>query len=152
MLLQSEDGSALSLDLVGYEFPTLQGAGDHFDFDANWLVVAGRVTAPRQTWSFREPSLLTTEARELLVWLRAIAGGQSRTDLEDLEDLEFLEPNLSFALTDVADGLVRIRVGLTAECSPPPQKSVQLDLTMPSRAVEVAADRCEAEISAYPER
>src|SRR5690348_9864167 len=91
------DNASVALTVIGYQFPD---AGGLDYYDANWLVVEGRVVAANgRTWSFRDPCLLVPEAHELADWLRTAASGRFRHYRKrDGAALGFLEPNLGFAL------------------------------------------------------
>jgi hypothetical protein len=94
-------GTSVELQPLRYQFPDYKPRrGEMFDeWDANWLVIRGRVTTPDQTWSFTDPCLTVAEASELATWLRAVAAaevlppGAGRSGA-----IEFTEPNLSVTL------------------------------------------------------
>jgi hypothetical protein len=86
MILRQQGGPQITLSILGYQFP--DGSDWH---DLNWLNVLLRVETIGAHWTGGpDPCLLTTEAAELVVWLRAAAGGST------VKHLEFLEPELSF--------------------------------------------------------
>jgi hypothetical protein len=48
------------------------------EWDANWLVVDGRVAPVNErAWEFRDPALLTWEVEHLSSWPEALASGQA---------------------------------------------------------------------------
>jgi hypothetical protein len=65
VILRGRDLSKFELRVAGYQFQSDR-------FDANWLVVAGRVAPPDgRAWKFRDPALLTWEVQGLSSWLEA---------------------------------------------------------------------------------
>ncbi|MFN8075369.1 MAG: hypothetical protein U0Q15_08130 [Kineosporiaceae bacterium] len=127
MLLRSTDGTELELTVAGYEFPDLAELADASDWDANWLVVAGRlVLADGRTWSFRDPSLVVDEAQQLGRWLLAAADGRvpevpvaEPKEPADRRMLVFVEPNLAFSVARREAGSVAVRVWLSHETVAP---------------------------------
>lgn len=185
MRIVSRSGPSVELHIAGYQFPGARPDGDD-DWDANWLIISGRVDAGEHLrWGFRAPSLTTWEVSELIEWMRQVSAGevepvefvdQWTQTVEDLgeaeahtEDLDhwsrltdagwltFVEPNLSFAVASFIAGGVRLRVGLGAECGPPPVEptapgwyEVILDITRDELMSATAA--LERELSAFPTR
>jgi hypothetical protein len=105
MILAQPDGPSIRIAILGYQFPE-GGLGWH---DWNWLNVQVQVRSGAAAWTGGpDPCLLTTEARELGVWLRAVAERS-----EPRASLEFLEPQLSFAMVGrPSDGVVALGVTL----------------------------------------
>ena len=79
------------------------------------LIVEGKASRGGESWSFRDPCLLTVEVDELIEWLLHVAAGNL-----DHPQIGFLEPNLAFRFLDGGLG-------------------IQL---LFSRAVAVAAEAC----------
>jgi hypothetical protein len=146
---------------VRYEFGPSPEQGD---WDANWLVVRGRVQlADGRSWSFTDPSLSTWEAAQLSTWLEGVGAGvvpPAEVGGEDDERLlAFTEPNLAFSLLARVGELVTIRVHLSAEAAPPwpaedargmPEYVVEIELT--HDAVAAAAASWNQEMGAFPVR
>jgi len=82
-------GPRFGLAVVGYQFPGHPVPEHPYedDWDANWLMVAGRVECEVGCWQFREPCLTTFEVVDLLAWF---SDGLSMP-------LQFTEPLLKFA-------------------------------------------------------
>ncbi|HEY8719722.1 WapI family immunity protein [Pengzhenrongella sp.] len=144
----SSDGAIVELSVVGYEFPVASDREAQDEYDANWLVIDGSVrTAEGRAWSWTEPSLLTSEARELTTWLRSAATTDGAVPIWDdarltswLADVEsdtvepwssdgadesdglllFLEPNLGFSVAARAEAMVHLRVHFSLEALPEP--------------------------------
>jgi len=70
-LLLNDHVSSVDLRPVRYQFASVRGDS----YDDNWLVIDGTVTTPEGSWSFADPCLLTSEARQVSEWLRAVAAG-----------------------------------------------------------------------------
>ncbi len=97
----------MELSIDGYQFPE----SDEY-WDANWLVVRGRVTHPRGAWTFRDPCLTTFELEQLAAWFDGVATGRV-----DPASGYFTEPNLHFEY--VATPVPAISVTFSYESSPP---------------------------------
>lgn len=108
MKLVSRNGGSLVLSVDGYQFPEI--TDDRWD--SNWLVVTGRVTGPRGSWTFRDPCLTTLELARLASWLAATDSGPPEHGT-----LEFLEPNLRFEHVGGPEPAIRLR--LAHESAPP---------------------------------
>lgn len=154
MLLTSATSVArLQLRVVGYQFPEICGgreqphAGGEPDWDANWLLVRGTVTAADGgTWSFQEPCLTTWEAAALADWLDNAAARQLAPGLT------FTEPNLEFRTASDGDQIV-LTVGLSHESrcpGHPDAHEIVLDST--ADAIRVAAQEWRQQILGRPPR
>jgi hypothetical protein len=86
MRLEDDQGRTFELSIDAYQFPE----SDEY-WDANWLVVCGRVTHPRGAWTFRDPCLTTFELEQLAKWFDGVADGNV-----DKAIGYFTEPNLHF--------------------------------------------------------
>jgi hypothetical protein len=155
MRLESSTGGSLRMSVVGYQFPDLPGSRGLFDHDANWLVALGEASDGERAWAFRDPCLLTTEARNLVDWLHAVANDRPADDA-----IDFTEPNLEFRLTSPPGAQPVIRVTFRLESRPPwnpniteeDWDSAYLDFDMAPDAVRAAADELRSELEQYPER
>jgi hypothetical protein len=77
VLLRGDDGVEVELRIAGYQFPDAEVDPVGRGWDANWLVIAGRVrTAPGEEWTFRDPGLTTWEVAEVADWLEQAARDQ----------------------------------------------------------------------------
>ena len=90
MRLENVSGHVLELRLVGYQYPDATSG----DWDANWLIVEGHLAGPEGPWDFREPSLTTTEARELAAFIARLAERTAPAEC----DLTFTEPKSCVSL------------------------------------------------------
>jgi hypothetical protein len=75
----------IALRVLRYQFPGHARDGDR---DSNWLTIEGAVERIDDRWSFVDPCLLTSEAAQLVQWLRALP--------ESPAQLDFVEPLLCF--------------------------------------------------------
>jgi hypothetical protein len=155
MRLDGRAGRALELTIDGYQFPGMAAEPDGFDFDANWLIIRGRVSDGAREWTFRDPCLLTDEARELAAWLEAVA-----TDWRDLDATDFIEPNLEFRRVSAPGDAPVIRVTLRLEARPPWTGDVSeddwdkhfIELELSREALAAAASDLRDELKRYPKR
>src|SRR4051812_31809248 len=80
-------GTALSLTILGYQFPeaTME------EWDDGWLMVSGEVEHPNGAWRFVDACLTTFELLQLAGWFESAAAGAP-----DLDASYFTEPCLEF--------------------------------------------------------
>jgi hypothetical protein len=107
-MLLCNGGNSLELKVVAYQFPSITEKAH--DFDANWLIIEGKVRAGARSWSFKDPSLLTWEVGSLIEFLESLA-----LKWRYPSEVQFVEPNLLFA--SESDGL--LRVSFSQEATPP---------------------------------
>ncbi len=121
MRLVGIDGTILDLAVDRYQIAARVAAFGSRDWDANWLVVRGRLELPDgRGHAFRDACLTTWEARELGGWLRSVADGELRPGAAGADpDLVFTEPCVALDLEGVATGSVVLRVYLSLEAEPP---------------------------------
>ena len=161
MELASSNGNSVSLAIDGYQFPAISGSGDR-DWDANWLVIKGRVTAGDEEWTFRDPCLTTWEGRELSSWLRSVADGSQQPapvdqDGEGGELLVFTEPNVAFNLHAATPEGAIVRLYLSLESLPKSMAGTDIfeyfvELVLNNAALEATARDWDAELRAFPVR
>lgn len=155
MRLLGAGGRSLELSIKGYEFGGMTAEPGDFDFDANWLVVQGLANDGARPWSFRDPSLLTTDVRRLVAWLEAVAD-----DRPEDEAIDFMEPNLEFRRVSPPGAQPVVRVIFRLESRPPWAPDVAeedwdnayLDFDTSPDALRVAANELRTELDRYPER
>ena len=154
MQLEGSGGASLRLSIVGYQFPGLPGSRLLFDHDANWLVVAGQASDGHRAWTFRDPCLLTTDARRLVAWLEAVADGSAD------ESIDFMEPNLELRWISPPGVRPVVRVIFRLESRPPWASDITeedwggayLDIDVSPDALRQAANDLGSELERYPER
>jgi len=177
MLLSSENGDRFALDVVGYQFPDIDGG-----VDGNWLNIRIDVTIPQGSWSATEPALLTEDVLGLAGWFEELvtapALNTTRTvttaDFHDYDalvgslgvpgGLSFDEPNLAFSLEEADAERIRLRVWFELECRPPwsarprwappkePQPEVYADLVVTREDLTRAARDLYAQMRMFPVR
>src|SRR5580700_1276414 len=113
------NGTMVSLLPVSYQFPNMTD-----ESDANWVVIAGSVTSPEGSWSFRQPCLTTCEAKDVSAWFRSLAEGAVEPASPNDEGwitpgFSFTEPNLAVSVAKLTTEVVEIRVHLSYESAPP---------------------------------
>jgi hypothetical protein len=167
MRLVGSEGQVLQLALDGYQFPGEAQRADTANraakagliaikrgdpHDDNWLFVRGRVETTNGSWEFRDPCLLTWEARELADWLRRASHRQV------CRNLGFLEPNLAFDLAEPAAGeWIRLVVSFGWEARPPwvtrdVYEHTPVDFKFLGSDLAAAALELDANLAEYPER
>lgn len=160
MNLLATDGTRFSLSITGYQFPGNTGSGP-YDWDANWLNVAGDLRLPDgRRHSFVDPCLTTWEARQLADWLSPVAAGMAvPAKDEGGPDLTFTEPCVAFSLAVSSTGDLVLRVYLSLEAEPPFVVAGQrgmfenyIPLATNHAAVLRAATELTSELSAFPVR
>jgi hypothetical protein len=160
VLIQGQEGTSVELDLGGYQFPEMEALGPHFDHDANWLRVRGKVFDGAQSWSFEDPCLMTTEAAELALWLRGIVDGVVEPDAQTgVGGASFVEPNVSAKLDARTDATVTIVWYFSQESSPPGAvedirygDGQPVRTTVPPRTLTAAIEDWEAQLRRFPVR
>jgi hypothetical protein len=151
LILRGRDLSEFELEVAGYQVPGF--AGDIFD--ANWLIVEGRVApADERAWEFRDPALLTWEIERLSNWLDALASGAAVEDGED-----FLEPNLRFEVVDRREDTITLRVYFELESRPPwffadaaGMDDLWVDLRVDNDDLRAAAEGLRRDLARFPAR
>ena len=151
MRLTSWTGNSVDLSVEGYEFDS-RAPQEPGDWDANWLVVAGRVRDSSQTWSFRDACLTTWDANRLLHLLR-------HPDASEGEAVEFTETNLELQVTATSPEVVTLTLILRGESAPPGTpddvrwsngRAVALSVTRD--ALRTASEDWATQLASFPER
>lgn len=159
MRLVSTDGAELEIVPSRYEYAGTAVDQFDLDWDANWLVIRGRVRAPDgSTYGFLDPCLTTWEAHELAQWLETVASGTAKAGESHNEPaLTFTEPNLGFGLGPASGDLVTVRAHFSLESAPPDHRWAEeygysISLTMTTSDLANAASQWRNEIAAFPVR
>ncbi|MFD9001454.1 hypothetical protein ACFV0T_10860 [Streptomyces sp. NPDC059582] len=160
-VLLSDEANSVELRPLRYEFAGTRGDR----YDDNWLVIGGTVATSEGGWSFTDPALLTSEARQVAVWLRAVAEGTMAVTLPDAEgyvspDTWFNEPVLAFSLADRSESGVVIRLHLSLEAAPPWQQGDHkadiyqyfVTVRVDAAALLHAADQWDLALASFPTR
>ena len=149
--------ASVTLEPVRYEFAT--PAGD--EWDDNWLVISGDVSAPDAAWQFAVPCLTTFEAKRISAWLRSVANGDIAVSVIGnagvVPSLEFTEPNLAFSVGSYQGVSISVRVHFALECMPVGQSSDELDqfwvgIAVTAADLDSSADEWDEALSAFPDR
>jgi hypothetical protein len=120
MRITATNDASLILRVNGWQFPNATN-----DSDAEWLMISGKISLGRRSWSFTDPCMTFNEAQALASWLRSAAAGDVQPrqlpagpDDDWAPDLWFIEPVLAFSLGSGAPGLA-LRVNASLEAAPP---------------------------------
>ncbi|MBI3351265.1 MAG: hypothetical protein HY036_01660 [Nitrospirae bacterium] len=149
MKLIGTDGQMFELRIVGYQYPDLETE----EFDSNWLQIEGKVTHPKDSWTFTDPCLLTYEVAELAKWLESLAENRalSRT-------LRFIEPNLSFEFRENPFPRT-LRIYLDLEARPrwargekANAEDIWVEFPVSDDVLRQAADSLRRQLEKYPKR
>ncbi|HEX2024009.1 MAG TPA: hypothetical protein VHF00_04850 [Acidimicrobiales bacterium] len=152
MRLRGREGNELALSIVGYQFPD-----ETVDpWDSNGLLVSVRVVTPHGTWEVVDPCLTTWEARQLALWLAAIARGAMIRPTSTLS-----EPNLTARVSiDPLSPTPRfqLRVCFELENRPPWAPTVAggrnlcVDLDVGAADLAAAAAAVREDLARFPQR
>ena len=151
MILRSRDLTEFELRVVGYQFAGVEGD----EWDANWLVVDGRVApVDERAWEFSDPAILTWEVERLSSWLDALASGQAVEESED-----FVEPNLRFEVVGRDEDIITIRIYFELETRAPwffareaGMNDLWVDLLVDSDDLRAAASSLRGDLAKFPPR
>jgi len=151
LILRGRDLSEFELRVTGYQFPNIESD----EFDANWLVMEGRVApADERAWEFRDPALLTWEVQGLSNWLEALASGEAVEEGED-----FMEPNVRFEVAARDEDTITIRVYFELESRPPwffadavGMNDLWIDLRVDNDDLRAAAEDLRCDLARFPPR
>lgn len=162
MRLQSLDGFFVDLAVISYQFGRGESKSEGSDWDANWLMIRGKVWDGIASWEFQDPCMTTWEVRELASWLRGLGNTQRETvaaaDPEPLR-MWLTEPNLMFTLADTSRDITTVDVYFDAECRPPNCSfdgheglGHRVRLTIPQADLASAVAEWEQDLVAFPTR
>lgn len=148
---------------VNYQFASVNGDA----WDDNWLVIAGEVASGGQKWSFRDPSLLVSEAIAIAEWFERVASQlEAPTAMSENgridPSLAFTEPNLAFSVQSYVENTVVVRVHLSLEGLPPDRRwpaadhiavhTFWVEIEIPLTDAARAATTWRKELAIFPER
>ncbi|WP_104138308.1 hypothetical protein [Cryobacterium sp. Y62] len=149
--------SSITLEPDRYEFAN--PAGD--EWDNNWLVIKGDVSAPDAEWQFAVPCLTTFEAKRISAWLRGVANGDVPVSVSGdagvVPSLEFTEPNLAFSVGSYQDGSISVRVHFALESRPVGQSSdgrdqFWVEIAVTAADIDSSANQWDKALLAFPDR
>jgi len=149
--------ASVTLEPVRYEFAN--PAGD--EWDNNWLVISGDVSAPNAAWQFAVPCLTTFEAKQISAWLRSVASGDIPVsiigDAGVVPSLDFTEPNLAFSVGRYQGGSISVRVHFALESKPVGQSGDDRDqfwveIAVTAADLDLSATEWDKALLAFPDR
>jgi hypothetical protein len=117
--ITGDSGVSVELEPLKWQFPADAG-----EWDDRWLVIRGRIDLGDRNWSFTDPCLLMTDARELARWLHEASESRIGISPRDCDgepepDLVFLEPALEFSVAEYQEAGPVVCIHLAAEAAPP---------------------------------
>ena len=148
MILKGIDNQKVELKIMGYQFPEINTPGD---WDSNWLSVYIDVHSKIDNWQTVDPSLTTSEVREIIKWFRDLSLNKE----VEYAQLGFIEPNLEFNLIDKDSNLKHIKMIFNAESKPKSAREDEeycVDFRLSNNDLAKAADELENGLEKYPER
>jgi hypothetical protein len=157
--LTSTNGSAIELDIVGYEAPHLdQPVAGVEPYD--WLLVRGRIVDVNRSWTFRSGCLDTYDARQLYAWLVRVADGSATPSAQSAAGSHivlFSEPELEVQLLGRDAGQSRMRWTFVGEAAPPWVSAKQggrdgypVEIVVRTAEVQVAAETWRRQLDSLP--
>lgn len=111
MVFSGINNQVVELEIINYQYPHITTPTD---YDSNWLNIQINAKTNYGHWNTVDPALLTWEVETLIKWLHNVAD-----DKEVTLDLEFIEPNLSFYLTEKNEDFKRVKIQFDLESRPP---------------------------------
>lgn len=112
-IFYGEGGQYFTLQIERYE-----SADAKDQYDANWLMMRGKVQSRADEWEFLDPCLMAWEYQYLANWLRTIESPESEPGLR------FIEINLMF-YKETIKGEPALVVEFCQECLPPHLRKVE---------------------------
>jgi len=150
MMLSGSNGSVFELDVIGYQFPTLETE----EYDSNWLRIGIHAIHPKGHWRSVDPSLLTYELEHLARWFDSIGRGEPVQP-----DERFTEPNLSFRLVEGGPEGKVLRVYFELESRPgwaraekAPAEDLWVEFPLAEIDLSSAARDLRAALARFPQR
>lgn len=156
--LESLDGQFVELAVSGYQFGSARSTSSGVDWDANWLILRGKVWDGSQSWEFNDPCMTTWEARELAAWLRGLGTALAVAE-PGATKLWLTEPNLTFSVVESSQGVTTLDVHFDAESRPALGSNDEGDglghrvrLVVPQHDIAQAANHWEQGLAQFPVR
>ncbi len=146
MILKGIDNQSVELRISGYEFPYITDCED----DSNWLLIYLNVKSKCGNWETTDPSLLTSEVKEIINWLDNLSMNKWTE-----RNLSFLEPNLEFDLIKSLTDLKTVRISFDLESRPngaDEEKEYYVDCELNSEELKNIAQELIQELKQFPER
>jgi len=147
MKLFNAKGDYLSLSIQGYQFPE----NNTCYYDANWLIVSGKVKLGDRKWTFQDPCLLNFEGLSLADWLDGLA----TEGVQIQNSIGFIEPNLDFEIINKN----KVRVYFNLEARPKWASSDQageddvfLEFEPDKNMAKLASEALKLQLESYPIR
>jgi hypothetical protein len=154
--LDGAAGEAITLSVVGYQFPDAENPEKRY----SWHMVEGEVDSADGRWHLSFPALTCDETPMVAEWLVQVADwAENGCAGPAPECYEFTEPNLRFQVAADTPGNVTLGVALNLEFRPPWMQPARvfgtpyvLRLRLNPRALRVAAAEWQQEAARYPDR
>lgn len=147
MRIEGLENQLVEFKIINYEFPN----SNDKEYDGNWLQIYLNVKSKLGNWQTIDSSLLTWEVQEIIDWFKLLLENKTQTRL-----LEFIEPNISFELTNSFDNATkRIKIIFDLESKPRSAKeNVEYFVEFEANEIQLKKliNDLESELSKYPLR
>lgn len=138
---------SLTLRVVGYEFPERTGAGEEYDYDANWLVLEGIYRDSKGERSFRNSCLLTTELQQLAAGLKLLHSG-----VQDVYESEFNDPYFEVTGELMGPGRYLLYASFSMLVSEDRWQNFGTECILTMDELKALIEEIESECRAWPEK
>lgn len=138
---------SLSIRVLDYEFPECTGAGEEYDYDANWLVLEGVYRDGKSERSFQNSCLLTTELQQLAAGLKLLLSG-----VQDVYQSEFTEPYFEVTAELIGIDQYLLYAGFAMLVSEEKWQSFGTECFLSGEGLKALIAEIEAESRAWPEK
>jgi hypothetical protein len=142
------DNQTVELKVINYQYPEITNG----DWDSNWLNIYIKVISKLGHWETVDPSLTTWDLKRLIHWFDNL----SNNIRPEYIDICFLEPNISFELTNNFDSEIKtIKIKFDLEFRP--QSAVDdieyfVAFTADNNLIKSLTSDLNKELEKYPER
>ncbi len=142
------DNQTVELKIINYQYPKIIDG----DWDSNWLNIYIKVNSKLGHWETVDPSLTTWDFKRLIQWFDNL----SNNTRPECLDICFLEPNISFELTNNFDSEIKaIKIKFDLEFRP--QSAIEdieyfVEFIADNNIIKNIVSDLKKELEKYPER
>ena len=147
MIFYGVDNQIVDFQITNYEFPKITND----EYDDNWLLIYLKVKSKLGNWQTIDPSLLTSEVKELIDWFNALVQNKHPKYV----NLSFIEPNLSFELLENVSDNSKFKIKFNLESKPKSAKEDEeyyVDCIADKQELKRIVEELEKELAKYPPR
>ena len=147
MIFYGVDNQIVDFRITNYEFPKITND----EYDDNWLLIYLKVKSKLGNWQTIDPSLLTSEVKELIDWFNTLVQNKHPKYV----NLSFIEPNLSFELLENVSDNSKFKIKFNLESKPKSAKEDEeyyVDCIADKQELKRIVEELEKELAKYPPR